>query len=253
MRARLKHFCIQPCLVAQSSSPFLLSTKVSMPPTSRTTSNPPLSSDPESGPIYFWRPNEPTTGFLSQWYASVPFRDRDPESSKIYATAEHYMMHHKALLFGDAEIAEAILAVPAPSPKETKSLGRAVRNFDQAVWERERERIVREGSWCKFNLPVIEEGKEGEKGEEHERIWRLGDGEDAPVMRAARFRDVLLATGTRELVEASPFDRIWGVGFGAKEAGKKRGKWGLNLLGKCLMEVREELRGEAVAGPKSDK
>ncbi|KAI0184370.1 hypothetical protein EV127DRAFT_444399 [Xylaria flabelliformis] len=245
MRAILKHF-----LVSQSSSPFHLSTKVSMPPTSRT-SNPP---DPESGPIYFWRPGEPTTGFLSQWYASVPFGDRDPESSKIYATAEHYMMHHKALLFNDAEIAEAILAVPAPSPKETKSLGRAVRNFDQAVWERERERIVREGSWCKFNLPVVEEdddkGKEGEgegEGEERERIWSLGDGEDAPVMRAARFRDVLLATGTRELVEASPFDRIWGVGFGAKEAGKKRGKWGLNLLGKCLMDVREELRKEAEA------
>ncbi|TRX88078.1 hypothetical protein FHL15_011028 [Xylaria flabelliformis] len=228
-----------------------------MPPTSRTPTNTPLSPDPESGPIYFWRPGEPTTGFLSQWYASVPFRDRDRDpsssSSKIYATAEHYMMHHKALLFNDAEIAEAILAVPAPSPKETKSLGRAVRNFDQAVWERERERIVREGSWCKFNLPVVEEddgkleGKDGEAREKRERIWSLGDGEDAPVMRAARFRDVLLATGTRELVEASPFDRIWGIGFGAKEAGKRRGKWGLNLLGKCLMEVREELRREAEA------
>ncbi|KAI0543701.1 hypothetical protein F4679DRAFT_90377 [Xylaria curta] len=215
---------------------------------SPSTTNP-LST--ESGPLYFWRPGESTTGFLSQWYASAPFRDRDPNSSKIYATAEHYMMHHKALLFNDTEIAEAILAIPAPSPKEVKNLGRAVRNFDQAIWERERVRIVREGSWCKFSLPVVEEedGKleEGKKREERERIWSLGDGGNAPVMRAASFRDVLLATGTRELVEASPFDRIWGIGFGAKDAGNRRGKWGLNLLGKCLMEVREEFRREVEA------
>ncbi|KAI1739571.1 hypothetical protein F4680DRAFT_422006 [Xylaria scruposa] len=220
-------------------------TKTSITMPSPSTPNP-LSS--ESGPLYFWRPGEPTTGFLSQWYASAPFGDRDPSSSKIYATAEHYMMHHKALLFGDAEIAEAILAVPAPSPKEVRSLGRAVRNFDQAVWERERVRIVREGSWCKFNLPVEkEDGKSEGKEGERERAWSLGDGRDAPVMRAASFRDVLLATGTRELVEASPFDRIWGIGFGAKDAGNRRGKWGLNLLGRCLMEVREELRREAEA------
>lgn len=55
---------------------------------------------------------------------------------------------------------------------------------------------------------------------------------------------VLLDTGDRELVEASPRDRIWGVGFGAKNAEKSRGKWGLNLLGQALMEVRDRIRRE---------
>ncbi|KAI0436248.1 DUF1768-domain-containing protein [Xylaria telfairii] len=207
----------------------------------------PSSSTASSDTIYFWRQTEPTTGYLSQWYTSAPFRDRaDP--AKIYATAEHYMMHQKALLFADAEAAASILE--ATSPRDVKALGRAVRGFDQAVWERERERIVREGSWCKFTLPVDEEG-EG-KGE-GERTWSLGDGASAPTMRAASFRDVLLATGDRELVEASPFDRIWGVGFAAKNAASRRDKWGMNLLGKCLMEVREEFRKEVQAKAEAAK
>ncbi|KAI0450455.1 DUF1768-domain-containing protein [Xylaria acuta] len=235
----------------------------------------PTPSDPNSKPIYFWRPRELATGFLSQWYASQPFRDRAPGSEekkkkkKIYATAEHYMMHHKALLFGDAEIAAAVLEVPATSAGKVKALGRAVRGFDQATWERERVRIVTEGNWCKFSLPVVlvedpndddddddddeedaGQGKGKGKGKEREhrmRAWSLGDHEDAQVTHAASFRDVLLATGSRELVEASPFDRIWGVGFAAKGAEGRRDKWGMNLLGKCLMDVREEFRKEAEA------
>ncbi|KAI1198075.1 DUF1768-domain-containing protein [Nemania serpens] len=261
----------------------------------------PQSSTPDTtGPIYFWRPQEVETGYLSQWYA-FPFRGRGADKDKakedkegegeaedkIYATAEHYMMHHKALLFGDAEIAAAILETP--SPRDVKALGRAVRGFDPAVWERERARIVVEGNWCKFSLPIVdpvfencegegagvagarEEGKgkgrsrggggNGEEKKEEEkkvdegpgpghgpnpglRTWRLGNADGALEVRGASFRDVLLATGDRELVEASPRDRIWGIGFGAKNAGANRRRWGLNLLGKCLMEVREQFRSE---------
>ncbi|KAI1821956.1 DUF1768-domain-containing protein [Xylaria intraflava] len=203
------------------------------------------------GPIYFWRPQEVATGYLSQWYAQ-PFRDRaDP--TKIYATAEHYMMHHKALLFGDAEIAAEILK--ATSPRSVKALGRKVRGFDGAVWAQEREKIVTEGNWCKFSLPVVEnseEAREEKKGGDDNddsglRTWRLGDGKAAQTIQTRSFRDVLLATGTRELVEASPFDRIWGIGFAAKSAESKRDKWGMNLLGKCLMSVREQFRKAGAA------
>jgi ribA/ribD-fused uncharacterized protein len=247
---------------------------------------PPSAPDP-NGPVYFWKPQEKTTGYLSQWYA-LPFRDRqDPH--KVYLTAEHYMMHHKALLFGDDEMAASILE--ATSPRDVRTLGRAVRGFDAAVWEKERERIVTEGSWCKFSLPVVvrdedldtkegvqeeEEAKELEEGrgrggggkrklqgekeeqkkdgddEEGLKTWRLGDGDDAQTIRAASFRDVLLTTGNRELVEASPYDRIWGVGFAAKSAEGRRQKWGTNLLGKCLMEVREQFRKEAEAARLED-
>lgn len=64
---------------------------------------------------------------------------------------------------------------------------------------------------------------------------------------AESMRKWLLATGERELVEASPMDRIWGVGFGAREAGANRHRWGQNLLGKALMEVRKRLREEEAA------
>lgn len=55
---------------------------------------------------------------------------------------------------------------------------------------------------------------------------------------------MLLETGERELVEASPMDRIWGIGFGEKNAGARRHRWGQNLLGKAAMNVRGRLREE---------
>jgi ribA/ribD-fused uncharacterized protein len=80
----------------------------------------------------------------------------------------------------------------------------------------EKSRIVEEGTYHKFTV-----------SEDAERLRRL-----------------LMETGDRELVEASPRDRIWGVGFGEKNAGRSRAKWGQNLLGKALMVVRERLREE---------
>jgi ribA/ribD-fused uncharacterized protein len=61
---------------------------------------------------------------------------------------------------------------------------------------------------------------------------------------AVNLKEMLLATGERELVEASPLDRIWGVGFAEKNAESNRHRWGENLLGKALMSVRERLRKE---------
>ena len=122
-------------------------------------------------------------------------------------------MYHKALLFNDQEIAHAIALEPEPS--QQKALGRKVKNFDQQKWKEKRETIVEEGNWWKFTQP-----KEG------------------------RLDSMLLETGDRMLVEASPYDRIWGIGYGASNAEENRGAWGENLLGKALMRVRERLRVE---------
>ncbi|KAI1776822.1 hypothetical protein F4818DRAFT_360249 [Hypoxylon cercidicola] len=183
------------------------------------------AADPSTEPVYFWRVSESETGFLSQWYRA-PFRDRS-DPSRTYPTAEHYMMYHKAVLFGDLAIAGRILA--AGDPREVRALGRAVAHFDAAVWKRERERVVREANWCKFSLPASSPGEEEEGGSDEAET---------------KLRDALLATGDRPLVEASPFDRIWGIGFRAANAERNRPRWGLNLLGKCLMEVREQVRRE---------
>lgn len=70
---------------------------------------------------------------------------------------------------------------------------------------------------------------------------------------AEELKSMLLATGDRELVEASPMDRIWGIGFGEKNAGKNRHRWGKNLLGKALMDVRARLREEKEEGKEKEK
>ncbi|KAI0125476.1 hypothetical protein BJ170DRAFT_433241 [Xylariales sp. AK1849] len=93
---------------------------------------PPSTAFPTGPPVYFWRENHPTTGFLSQWYHSLPFFDPSDSPRKIYNTAEHYMMHHKAVLFNDCDSALAILE--AGHPRNVKALGRKVTGYDDAVW-----------------------------------------------------------------------------------------------------------------------
>jgi ribA/ribD-fused uncharacterized protein len=161
--------------------------------------------------LHFWghrpRPDgQVSASCLSQWWPS-----RFVVDGVEYATAEHWMMAGKARLFGDAEAERAVLA--AAHPAEAKKAGRLVRGFDEAIWQRERLAIVTEGSVHKFTAD-------------------------------AALRDFLLATGDRVLVEASPVDRVWGIGLAATDtAAEDPSRWrGLNLLGFALMEARERLR-----------
>jgi ribA/ribD-fused uncharacterized protein len=142
---------------------------------------------------------------FSQWY-----RCRFEDGGIVFGCAEQYMMHGKARLFGDAAIAADILA--ADHPRTHKALGRKVAGFDGNVWEREREGIVLAGNRAKFT--------------------------QNPELLAT-----LLATAGTTLVEASPFDRIWGVGLGANSPLiHDRSKWrGKNLLGQVLTRLRDEL------------
>lgn len=145
-------------------------------------------------------------GVFGQWTPSVFTVD-----GARYGCAEQYMMAGKARLFGDADTLRKILATD--DPREHKALGRQVRGFVPEVWDRECLEIVVAGNRAKFS--------------------------QNPDMRAA-----LLATGDKLLVEASPLDRIWGVGLRADDPRiHDRDKWrGQNLLGEALMRVRSELR-----------
>ncbi|CAB1099329.1 unnamed protein product [Ectocarpus sp. CCAP 1310/34] len=130
-----------------------------------------------------------------------------------YACGEQLIMSEKAKLFGDMTSYDKIMA--ATDPKTHKFLGRNVRPFDYAEWERRREEVVLTGSYAKF-------------AQNH------------------AMKHHLLETGTRLLAEASPFDRVWGIGMSACFPGASdSSKWaasGKNLLGKALMEVRRLLR-----------
>ncbi|WP_210592799.1 NADAR family protein [Streptomyces sp. GESEQ-35] len=160
--------------------------------------------------LHFWghrarRDGRVDASCLSQWWPS-PF----VVDGVTYATAEHWMMAGKARLFGDAEAERQVLA--AGSPAQAKKAGRLVRGFDEATWERERFEIVRTGSVHKFATHT-------------------------------ELREFLLATGDRVLVEASPVDRVWGIGLAADDqAAMDPERWrGPNLLGFALMGARERL------------
>ncbi|KGW18023.1 NADAR family protein [Burkholderia pseudomallei] len=127
-----------------------------------------------------------------------------------FNSVEQFMMYAKALLFDDHATAAAILA--SASPREQKRLGRLVRGFDDARWVQVRESIMFVGCREKFR-------------------------------QNEAFLTALRATGTSILVEASPYDRIWGVGLGEHDPRiADPSAWqGLNLLGKALMRVRDLL------------
>jgi ribA/ribD-fused uncharacterized protein len=163
--------------------------------------------------LFFWghRPSPDrilTKTCFSQWWAGSFTVD-----GITYPSAEHYMMAGKARLFGDETTLAEILA--APSPDKAKSLGRKVKPFDNGLWEAERSPIVIAGNWAKFS-------------------------------QNPSLANFLLSTNQDILVEASPYDLVWGIGLPADhpDAIKPQNWCGLNLLGFALMVVRDRLRDD---------
>jgi len=163
--------------------------------------------------LYFWghtaKADGPGAWVLSQWWP-VEFS----VDSTVYRHAEGFMMAEKARLFGDGGMRERILT--AEHPSEAKKLGRLVRGFDAAAWNAERYGIVIRGNLAKFG--------------QHSDLQAY-----------------LLSTAPHLLVEASPRDRVWGIGLGRhNERAKRPSEWrGQNLLGFALTAVRDAL----AAGP----
>ncbi len=159
--------------------------------------------------LFFWSHKshspDPTEAVLSQWYPAG-FSHKGTR----YPSAEHWMMAAKARLFGDAAAESRILA--SPDPGRAKALGRAVEGFDSVVWDKAAYGIVLQGTLLKFS-----------------KNKALGQ--------------FLRDTGRKILVEASPHDRIWGIGLRKDDPNARvPEKWrGRNLLGFALMEARDRL------------
>ncbi|TND09538.1 MAG: hypothetical protein FD123_1129 [Bacteroidetes bacterium] len=150
---------------------------------------------------FFYRSKSPS----SQWYPCI-FRVNDVK----YNCTEQFMMHQKALLFGDREMADKIMQ--KTNPRDQKALGRKVRNFDAEVYRVKAKRIVYKGNYAKF--------AQNENLKKH----------------------LLDTTGT-SLAEARPTDIIWGIGMTEENPDRfDRSKWrGTNWLGEVLTQVREDL------------
>lgn len=144
-------------------------------------------------------------GVFSQWYPS-----NFEINGEKYCTAEQYMMSKKADYFGDEEVRLKILATNNPS--EQKALGRQVANFDKEAWDAVSRGYVYEANMAKFKQnPTL--------------LQRLLDTED------------------KELVEASPYDKIWGIGLAIGDPKcLDKSQWrGTNWLGEILMKVRKDI------------
>lgn len=145
-------------------------------------------------------------GIYSQWHKAPMTID-----GVEYNCCEQYMMHQKALTFNDLEIAEKVLQTS--NPKDQKALGRQVKGFNKDKWDSVCLGIVYKGNFAKFtqNTDLMEE---------------------------------LLSTKDRLLVEASPLDKIWGIGMAEQDPGvDDPANWkGLNLLGWSITLVKQQIK-----------
>ncbi len=180
------------------------------------------SDKKEDNILLFWHE------WPSQWYMS-PFKsnfqfltsrgdvgvvkslggDMDTKE-KEFCCAEQFMMAAKAVLFQDWKILDSIMQ--SKNPKQIKALGRKVNHFNEKVWNQNCQTIVYQANLAKFS--------------QNEELKKL-----------------LLATGSSILAEASPYDKIWGIGLTSKDKRAQNPKqWlGTNWLGQALMKVRTEL------------
>lgn len=156
---------------------------------------------------FFW------AGPFSNWHKS-PFEMWVSKADRAvkFNCSEQAMMYLKALEFADFKTAEKIMETS--DPKKQKQLGRQIQRFDEDHWSK--VRLDQAVSYLR-----------------HKFIQNLD------------LFKILMDTGNREIVEASPYDNVWGCGMGVDKYPQilDKANWtGTNLLGEALMRVREELR-----------
>lgn len=148
-------------------------------------------------------------GCFSNWYpADIDY------AGVHFANTEQYMMYHKVMMFGRNDLADRIMKTT--NPKDCKDIARQpFSEFNSVTWDSTCYTIVKRGVKAKFSQnPAI--------------------------------RKILMETGNALLAECSPKDKKWGIGIDISDPDRLDvSKWnGKNLLGRILMEVREELRLE---------
>lgn len=142
-------------------------------------------------------------GLFSNWHESKFVVD-----GIEFNCGEQFFMYKKALTFDDVETANKVLK--ELSPRRQKALGREIKNYNDETWNSVKFNVVKSGLREKFNQNAI-------------------------------FKAYLLKYKGYTLVEASPEDNVWGIGFDEDEAIANIDNWGQNLLGKILTELSNEL------------
>ena len=169
-----------------------------------------ITNKTENDFIFFWghapaKDGTITETCLSQWWSCDFY-----ENGILFCCAEQYMMYKKALLFNDFEYAQKI--IQCKEAKKIKDYGRLIRNFSEEIWNENKQTIVMQGNMLKFSQNI-------------------------------ELKEYLQKTGSKILVEASPYDKIWGIGMkkGADGILSPQEWKGENLLGFIIMDVRDRL------------
>ncbi|KJE19628.1 ribA/ribD-like protein [Frankia torreyi] len=190
-----------------------------------STSGPPRSIEDlrrlehQAAPLrfrYFWGQRQAVADGTGAGCLSLRWPARFAVDGVDYPSAQHYVLARKAGLFGDQAAAEAVLALPAPI--SLAAIGRRIRGFDEAVWDRHRYAVALAANSAKFAQNAI-------------------------------LRTYLAGTAGLVLADISPRDRVWGIGCDRDDdrAGRPSAWPGRNLLGFALMEVRDALLAAAAA------
>lgn len=160
--------------------------------------------------LFFWGHTASKDGSINEGCFSQWWKSHFEVDGITYSCAEQYMMAQKARMFEDEEMLKSIMNTD--NPKSMKAFGRAVRDFDKETWDNCCYELVKKGNLAKFS-------------------------------QNPELLEYLKSTHRRILVEASPRDRIWGIGMGKQNPDAECPiKWkGTNLLGFALTEAREEL------------
>lgn len=186
-----------------------------------------ISTDPGDYVFFLSKDDAPYGCFSNAYRESDGHRAAANDDAPRYWCVNQELHHRKALLFEDLETAQLILDEKDDAAR-IKELGRSVRGYDDARWCDARYGICRDAVLAKF-------------------------------AQNRQLTEVLLGTESKLIVEAAR-DEVWGIGcqeftttalgnVGAKN--KETGGWdtepkdwrGSNFLGRCLMDVRQHLRG----------
>jgi hypothetical protein len=138
------------------------------------------------------------------------------DNGNAFNCSEQYFMYHKCLTFDNTTISPNNISLLnnilfEKSPAKIKAYGRQVKNFDDKIWDNIKYNIMLDGLRFKFKQNIIINNK-------------------------------LKATNNKIIYEASKYDKIWGIGYSDYEAiSINPSKYGQNLLGKALMEIRSEI------------
>ncbi len=159
--------------------------------------------------IYFYSHTKGNFKYMSNFYPSK-FVDADGIE---FNCSEQYLMYQKCKLFDPNNVHMLQQILNEKSPSKIKALGRAVRNYNEQIWNQSRYQVMENGLRLKFR-------------------------------QNQQIANSLMDTDPKMLYEAASNDNIWGIGFDAETAvTKDKALFGTNLLGQALVQIRTELIG----------